>query len=123
MELVALYIAGEENFFVKEACINCPVDRFCACDDADVLFDIDRVMKQRFVDVGEGIRVSEPVTVEKGLWCGRDFFASLSLTEGCWQYIHTVTKIPSSSQTSTQTNEWSWKLKVDLLFYFLGSLA
>ena len=79
MELVALFIAGGEDFFVEEACVNCPVDRFCACDDADVLFDVWEVMGQRLVDVGEGIRVSEPVTVERGLRCEKGiFYASLS---------------------------------------------
>ena len=80
MEGVALFVAeNKEDFFVEKACINCTVDKFCACDDASKLFDIDAVMEKELVDVGGGIKVSEPVKVERKLRSeGGAFSASLS---------------------------------------------
>ena len=54
-DCIALFVSGREDFFEEKACINCSVDIFCACDDADTLFDVDRVMRQKLVDLGEGV--------------------------------------------------------------------
>ena len=80
MEQIALYIIeNKEDLFVERARINCTVDKFCACDNAYELFGIGEVMQRKLVDVGEGVKVSEPVEVERGLRSeGKWFFASLS---------------------------------------------
>ena len=75
---VALFIAGREGFFREKTCINCSVDEYCACDGADILFDIDSVMRKELIDVGQGVRMTEPVKVEKRLLTGDRIFASLS---------------------------------------------
>ena len=54
------------------------VGRRCACDGANILFDIDGVMEKKLVDVGEGMRISEPVKVDKGLKTGGGIYASPS---------------------------------------------
>ena len=75
---VALFIAEREGFFREKACINCSVDEYCACDGADVLFDIEGVMKKELVDVGQGVKMTEPIEVKKGLMTGNSIYASLS---------------------------------------------
>ena len=75
---VALYIAGRENFLREKAHINCSIDEYCACDGADILFDIDSVMKQRLINVGQGVWLTEPLKVEKKLRTGEYIYASLS---------------------------------------------
>ena len=75
---VALFISRRKWIFRERACINCPVDEFCACDGADILFDIDGVMRKELIDVGQGVRMTEPLKVEKGLLAGRCIRASLS---------------------------------------------
>ena len=55
---VALFISGRKGFFREKACINCSVDEYCACEGADILFDIDGVMRKELVDIGEGISIS-----------------------------------------------------------------
>ena len=74
----ALFVAGREGFFKEKACINCPVDCYCACDGVDILFDIDSVLVQSLIDVGQGVAMSEPLKVEKGLMTGDNIYASLS---------------------------------------------
>lgn len=79
MEQIAQFVAGDrEESSVEKACINCPVSKFCACENARELFDIDTVMEKRLVSVGGGIKVSEPVRVEKNLRSGEEIFISLS---------------------------------------------
>ena len=75
---VALFVARREGFFAGRVCINCPVDTYCACENASFLFDVDGVMRKKLVDVGEGVRISEPVVVVRGLVAGNDILASLS---------------------------------------------
>ena len=75
---VALFISGREGFFREKACVNCSVEEYCACDGADVLFDIDEVMKKELIDVGEGVRMTESVKVERDLLTGNYIYASLS---------------------------------------------
>ena len=75
---IALFISGRKSFFREVACINCSVDEYCACDGADVLFDVDRVMRKGLVDVGQGVRITEPIKVEKGLLVGDNIYVSLS---------------------------------------------
>ena len=62
---LALYIAGKEDFLRKKACINCSIDKYCACDNADILFDIKEIMKMRLIHVGEGVGLTQPLKVEK----------------------------------------------------------
>lgn len=71
---VALYTATRGSFFEEATCINCSVDDYCACNNADLLFDIESVMRKRMCWLGEGVGISEPVRVDKGLrseyvWC------------------------------------------------------
>ena len=75
---ISLSVAGREGFFVERACTNSPVDTYCACENSSFLFDIDEVMEKKLVDVGEGVGISEPVKVERGLIEGYGIFASLS---------------------------------------------
>ena len=58
---VALFIAGRERFFKEKACINCSIDRYCACDGADMLFDVDSVIRKKLIDVGQGVKMTEPI--------------------------------------------------------------
>ena len=75
---LALYIVGRKEFFWEKACINCPVDKYCACDGADVLFDIDGVLRKELVEVGRGVRMTQPLKVEKGFLTGGHIHVSLS---------------------------------------------
>ena len=75
---VALFISGRRGFFRESACINCPVDEYCVCDDANVLFDVNSVMRKKLINVGEGVTMSESLKMDKGLLTGDDIFASLS---------------------------------------------
>lgn len=67
-----------EGLSGEKACTDCPVDEFCACDGADILFDVDRVMEQELVDVGEGVRMTEPVRMRTALMTGDGVRVSLS---------------------------------------------
>ena len=42
------------------------------------MFDIDSVMKKELVDVGQGVKMTEPIKVERGLITGNLIYASLS---------------------------------------------
>lgn len=75
---IALFVSKRKGFFKEEACINCPAYRYCACDGADTLFDIDEVMRQNLVKAGDQTTTSKPVKVERGLLTGGLIFASLS---------------------------------------------
>ena len=75
---IAFFVSGREDFFKEKACINCPINCFCACDDVSNLFDIEEVMKKELVDVGEGVKVSEPIIVKRRLMTGESLFTSLS---------------------------------------------
>ena len=75
---IALFVVGREGFFKEKACINCPVDCYCACKSADILFDIDSVLVQSLIDVGQGVAMSEPLKVERRLMTGDNIYASLS---------------------------------------------
>lgn len=75
---IAVFISGRENFFKERACINSPIDEYCVCDNVNVLFDIEGVMRQQLVDVGQGVRMTRPLGIEKKLLTGDDVFASVS---------------------------------------------
>ena len=75
---VSLFISSREDFFREKTCINCPVDKYIACDNVSLIFDIDGVLRKEVVDVGHGVRMSEPLKVDKGLMGGTCIFASLS---------------------------------------------
>lgn len=75
---IALFVSKRESFFKEKASINCSIDKFCACDDTDSLFDVDRVMRKKLIDIGEGVQISEPINVEMGLLVGNMTSASLS---------------------------------------------
>lgn len=75
---IAPFVREKEGFYKKRACVNCSINEFCACRGADLLFDIDEINKRKSVSVEEGIRITCPLKVEKGLITGRDVFVSLS---------------------------------------------
>ena len=75
---VALFVSGKESFSKEKACINCSVDVFCACEGANVLFDVGSVLRKELIDVGQGVKMTEPIKVEKGLMTGELISASLS---------------------------------------------
>ena len=75
---IALFISRREGFFKEKACINCSVDEYCACDDADQLFDVDSVMREKLIDIGRGVKMTEPLKVEKGLLTGNGIMGSIS---------------------------------------------
>lgn len=61
---VSLFLARRKGF-LEQTRVACPVDEYCACEGADLLFDVEGVLGQRLVDVGEGVKVSEPLEVER----------------------------------------------------------
>ena len=75
---VALFAANRRGFFREEACVDCPVDCYCACDGADTLFDVGGALGQELVDVGEGVMMGVPLRVERELLIGSEVYASLS---------------------------------------------
>ena len=75
---ISLFVSNGKGFFKEQACINCSIDCYCACDGADVLFDIDGVMRKKLIDVGQGVKITEPIKVEKELLTGEFIYASLS---------------------------------------------
>ena len=75
---IALFVSGRKSFFWEDACINCPVDKYCACDGADVFFDIEKVMNQKLIYVENGVRMTEPLKVDMGLATGKGVDAFLS---------------------------------------------
>lgn len=75
---IALFISEREGFFREKAWINCPIDEYCACDGADFLFDVDTVMRKELIDVGERVKMTKPIRVERGLIGGEYIYASLS---------------------------------------------
>ena len=50
---VAPFVSGKESFSKEKACINCSVDVFCACEGANVLFDVGSVLRKELIDVGQ----------------------------------------------------------------------
>lgn len=77
-KLVALFVSSRKGFFREKACINCSVNCFCACEGANILFDVDSVMKKRLTNIGKGMKVSGSIKVEKGLSTRGNISASLS---------------------------------------------
>ena len=75
---VALFISRRKGFFREKACINCSIDKYCAFNGANILSTIDTVMRKELIDVGQGVKMTEPTKVEKGLRTGDSVFASLS---------------------------------------------
>lgn len=75
---IALFISNKGHLFKEKTYVDCPIDRFCACDGADILFDIDGVMRQKLIDVGEGVKMSEPLKVDRYLASEECVDASLS---------------------------------------------
>lgn len=75
---VGPFNSGREGLFGEHTHINCSIAEFCACEGANNLFDIEEVMRQKHIDLGEGIMISEPLNVDRWLLTGGDIFASLS---------------------------------------------
>lgn len=75
---VALFVSGKRDFFKEKTCINCSVEEFCACEGADVLFDVEEVMRQRIINLGQGVKISEPIKVKRTLATRNYIYASLS---------------------------------------------
>ena len=59
-------------------CINTSVDKFKAFLSVEKVFDIEGVVEKELVDVGQGVKMTEPVKVEKKLIMGYSIYASLS---------------------------------------------
>ena len=76
-ECISLFVSNRDGFFKEKACINCPINTYCACDGVDVLFDIEGVIRQELINVGQGVRMTEPIKVEKELITGNWIYASL----------------------------------------------
>ena len=108
---VALFIAGIEEFFREKACIDCPIDEYCACDDADMLFDVDAVMKQKLINVGEGVKMTQPIKVEKELITGDWICASLSHQGILAIYVDCniiqFTNLNTNKQVEMRVEDWS----------------
>ena len=100
---IALFVSGREHFFREKACINCPIDKYCVCDGADVLFDIDGVLRKELVEVGRGVRMTQPLKVEKGFLTGGHIYASLS-HKGC------LLSVPERQFGSQITDIYFWVL-------------
>ena len=62
----------------KTHLFNVTIDMFKAFSSVEKVFDIEEVMKKELIDVGEGVKMTEPLKVEKGLITGGSIFASLS---------------------------------------------
>ena len=78
MEIVG-YVASGEGFFETPCCIDCEIEEYCAFDNADRVLGVESVYEKRMIDIGEGIVISEPLVVEKGLRVEGEYFrASLS---------------------------------------------
>lgn len=75
---IALFVSNRQSFFREEVWINCPIDCYCACEGANILFDIDEVLKKELVDVGNGVKMSRPLKLEKDLLTGEYISVSLS---------------------------------------------
>ena len=78
MEKVIFFISSREGFFVTPCCIDCPVEAYCAFPAADFVLDVDAVLGKPLVEIGAGIKVSEPVEVDRSLRTGSFVSASLS---------------------------------------------
>ena len=63
---------------VEETNINCSVSDYYGCEGANVLFNVDTIMKCELFDVGGGIMISKPVKVDWKLKRGEVSFVSLS---------------------------------------------
>ena len=77
-EYISLFISNRKGFFKENACIDCSIDKYCAFEGADILFDVDNVMRKELIDVGEGVKMTEPIKVENGLLTGLCVYGSLS---------------------------------------------
>ena len=65
-------------FTPAKYCINTTVRKFTAFPFVDRAFNIERVMRKKLVNVGERVRISKPVKVERELVTGYNIYASLS---------------------------------------------
>ena len=59
-------------------CINTTVGKFRAFPFIEKVLDIKKVMPKKLIDVGQGVKMTEPINVEKGLLTGDYIHASLS---------------------------------------------
>ena len=110
MEIVG-YVASEEDFFDAPRCIDCSIEEYCAFPNADRVLEVDRVYEKKLIDIGEGVMISEPVMVEKGLRMGEDtFFASLShqgilAIYSCGRVQ--FTNLRNGKQADVEVEDWS----------------
>ena len=58
--------------------VDMTVNSFRAFPSVERIFDIEEVMKQKLVDVGQGVRMTKPLKVEKNLLTGNHIYVSLS---------------------------------------------
>lgn len=66
------------SMFETKYCINTTVDKFRAFFSVEDVFDIEKVMERELIDVGQEVKMSEPLKVEKSLMTGDYIRTSLS---------------------------------------------
>ena len=73
-----LLLNEKTPLFKTSYCINTTVDNFRAFPFVEKVFDIDGVLKQRLVEIGQEVKMSEPIKLDKRLSTGNWISASLS---------------------------------------------
>ena len=63
LQAISLFVARGKYFFGALSNVGCSVEEFCACDSADILFNVEEVMGKALVPQGNGVSISEPVKV------------------------------------------------------------
>ena len=61
----------------------------CVCDGANLFFDIDDIMRQKLVDVGQGVRIPEPLDVDSRI-LGKFWGIHISTSYLLVKYWHDV---------------------------------
>lgn len=96
---IAPSVSNKDGFFNEKSCINCSVDEFCVCDGANSLFDIEGVMKQKLVAVGQDIKISVPLKVDilpEASFCAS--FSHKGILASCGDGTIKFTNINNNSQ-------------------------
>ena len=102
-------LLNEKISLVKtEYCINTTIDKFRAFKSVKTVFDIEKIMKKELADVGENVKMSESIKVEKQLLTGKDTFASLS-----HQGVLAICVNGNTMQFTDLNNDRQAKIKVE----------
>ena len=73
-----LLLNVKSSLLTSSCCLKSPMDEFKAFSSVEKVFDIKGVMEKELVNVGEGVKMSEPLKVEKRLLTGNNLYVSLS---------------------------------------------